>query len=93
MGESRDGIRRGIPVGIVVPEVGTPFSPSLKLTLGPGSSVVVTDGLPPLSPSLRFWRGFALVLPRTREIRKGVRRSVLVGVVITDVSTPLSPGC
>jgi len=47
--------------------------------------------LSPLSPSQRFGGGIAL-LPGTREVRKGIRRSVLIGVVVPNVGTPLGPG-
>ena len=88
--EVRKRVRRSILVGVVVPNAGTPLSPGLGLTLGPGSGVVITDGLSPLGPSQRFGGRIAL-LPGARKVGERIRRSVLVGVVVTDVGTPLGP--
>ena len=89
--EVRKRVRRSILAGVVVPNAGTPFSPGLGLTLGPGSGVVIADDFSPLGPSQRFGGRIAL-LPGAREVRKGIRRFILVSVVVTNVGTPLGPG-
>jgi hypothetical protein len=96
VGKSRDGIRGRVLVGVVVPNVGTPLLPGLRLgrglalelresrNIGWGSvlvGVVVSDVGTPLLPGLGF-RG-----------RLGFTLRVLPrsGGVVTDSLTPLAP--
>ena len=88
--KARDSIRGRVLVGVIVSNVLTPLRPGLGLTLGPGSSIVVTDGFPPLGPRLGFRLRLAL-FPGTGKVGERIRRSVLVGVVVPNVGTPLGP--
>ena len=69
-----------------------PLTPRLlrfrfALRVLPGSGVVVTDGFTPLLPRLLRFR-LALEL---RKSRNGGRGGILVGVIVSNVGTPLFP--